>query len=948
MTEINLEEKAESPPSGFRFGPYEVDRTSGQVRKHGMRIRLSGQPLEVLYLLLERAGDTVTREELKQRLWPSDVFVHFETSLNTAVKKLRQSLNDSREAARYIETQSGRGYRFVAPVERILPKPLAPALEQAARLSTARPVSVAERPPEGRIGDSPTAGADLVPLNLERSSPGKRRPLNPHPPQPEPPLASSRNSSRAHLSGWLLASALVALALAAGTFFWSSRREIAHARGGSPPKPRMQSTIAVLGFKNLSATKSDGWLSVAFSEMISTELQQGGDMRTIPAETVAEVRRGLGLAEKDGYTVEVLRQTRDILGCDYVVAGSYISLAEKDSPVRLDIRVQESLSGETLASFSVTGRHSEIFDLVGRAGKQMRAKLAGSIAPNGDVDWRTVVPENDEAARAYSQGLQQARVFDAAHAAELFQRVVALAPNFALGHAALADAWAALGYNNRARAEASKAVSLMGSAPENVRLTIEARQYEITQDWRGAVAAYHHLLQDYPEDLDAGLKLAAAQANAKDPKAALATISLLRALPGSAGTDPRIDLTEAVIAKQQADSSRQLKLAVSGGQKAHERKLQLLFARAKLLEGSALDSQAKWDDATRAYEDARRIFQEAGNTDGAATAVNDIAIVMERRGNINAAKESLEAARREFEAVGDDGSLGAVLANLGENLRAQGQLPEAQKAYEDAISIFVKTGRTQAQLIVQSNLASIMVRRGRFREARKQFEGLLQQWKQNGDPSGVAHAQMYLADVMNVQGDTFAALDLAQNAATAFATLHDPSDAAQAQATMAAIYLQTAENAKARQVLQEALKTAHEIGAEGDAAVDSVLLAKTDLQEGNAAGAVRESQAALDVLKKEQRPPDELQARAVLANALLLTGHFDEASRVITEANAIHNADWLGKFEVARTVSQLSALTGKSNLARQQLQSAQNEARNVGCRLCLGELHDNKQLSARL
>ena len=100
-----------------RFGAFDVDLRSGELRKHGIRLKLQDQPFQVLALLLEHPGDVVTREELRQKLWPADTFVDFDTGLNSAVKKLRDALGDSAEKPRYIETLPRRGYRFIARVE---------------------------------------------------------------------------------------------------------------------------------------------------------------------------------------------------------------------------------------------------------------------------------------------------------------------------------------------------------------------------------------------------------------------------------------------------------------------------------------------------------------------------------------------------------------------------------------------------------------------------------------------------------------------------------------------------------------------------------------------------------------------------------------------------------------------------------------------------------------
>ncbi len=110
------------------FGIFEINLRSGELRKHGLRIQLPGQPFTILALLIGKRGEIVTREELKKALWPKDTFVDFEHSLNSAIKKLREALNDSADTPRYIETVPRLGYRFIPPVQPI-PLPETPMLE---------------------------------------------------------------------------------------------------------------------------------------------------------------------------------------------------------------------------------------------------------------------------------------------------------------------------------------------------------------------------------------------------------------------------------------------------------------------------------------------------------------------------------------------------------------------------------------------------------------------------------------------------------------------------------------------------------------------------------------------------------------------------------------------------------------------------------------------------
>jgi DNA-binding winged helix-turn-helix (wHTH) protein len=118
---------ATQTPAVHRFGAFEINLQSGELRKSGMRLRLSGQPLQVLAILVERSGEVVTREELHSKLWSADTFVDFDHGLNNAVARIREVLDDSAEAPRYVETIPRRGYRFIAPLTDLLPATLPPS-----------------------------------------------------------------------------------------------------------------------------------------------------------------------------------------------------------------------------------------------------------------------------------------------------------------------------------------------------------------------------------------------------------------------------------------------------------------------------------------------------------------------------------------------------------------------------------------------------------------------------------------------------------------------------------------------------------------------------------------------------------------------------------------------------------------------------------------------------
>ena len=109
-----------NPARRYRFGAFEADASTGELRRRGIRIKLNAQPFQVLSMLLERAGEVLTREEISKELWPEGTFVDYDHGVSSAVNRIREALGDSANNPRFVETLARRGYRFVAPVERIV------------------------------------------------------------------------------------------------------------------------------------------------------------------------------------------------------------------------------------------------------------------------------------------------------------------------------------------------------------------------------------------------------------------------------------------------------------------------------------------------------------------------------------------------------------------------------------------------------------------------------------------------------------------------------------------------------------------------------------------------------------------------------------------------------------------------------------------------------------
>src|SRR6202041_2428524 len=280
---------------------------------------------------------------------------------------------------------------------------------------------------------------------------------------------------------------------------------------GIPARPAsIRPAVAVLGFKNLSGRPDEAWLSTALSEMLTTEFVAGEKVRTIPGETVSQLKTNLSLTDADSYGAATLQKIRTSIGSDYVLLGSYLALG--NGQVRLDLRLQNTQTGELLSSMTAEGSEAEIAGLVSRIGVDIRKKLGvGEVSAEDGGNVQATLPTNPEGARLYSQAIARMRTYDDIGAKGLLEKSIALEPNFALSHLVLSKAWANLGYEGKANTEAKLANDLSGNLSRKEKLAIEGRYLETIRDWDKAAEIYQSLWNFYPDEVTPGLQLAAVQ-----------------------------------------------------------------------------------------------------------------------------------------------------------------------------------------------------------------------------------------------------------------------------------------------------------------------------------------------------------------------------------------------------------------------------------------------------
>ena len=377
-------------------------------------------------------------------------------------------------------------------------------------------------------------------------------------------------------------------------------------------------TVAVLNFKNSTSRSEAAWLSTALPEMLTTELAAGEQLRTITGDEVAQMKMDLSLPDSDMLSAQALSEVGKALGADLVVLGSYVDLT--GGKLRVDFHLQDVAAGETLISVKQTGDESNLFDLVSRAGIQLREKCnAGQINLHDEAAVRAALPSTPEASKLYAEGLAKLRVNDAIAARDLLQKAVAADPNHTLAYSALAAAWTLLGYDEKARLSAKSAYDLSGPLSREDHLLTEARYRETSKEWDNAAENYRTLFGFFPDNLEYGLLLARAQTRGGKGKEALATVESLRKLPPPAGDDSRIELAASDAWRSMGDFKQGQALAALAAQKAKAQNEKLLLARALYQQGSALENLGDINGAMTAVEEAARIYKAVGDHYGLAS-----------------------------------------------------------------------------------------------------------------------------------------------------------------------------------------------------------------------------------------------------------------------------------------------------------------------------------------
>ena len=650
------------------------------------------------------------------------------------------------------------------------------------------------------------------------------------------------------------------------------------------PAAHARPSIAILGFENRAGRPTAAWLSTALGEMMATELSAGGELRTVPGESVARVRRELGIFATDGLAKDTLEKLRGTLGVDYVVLGSYVEIGDPEhARVRLDLRLQDTQSGEIALAAAETAPESELFDLVSRAGASLRTRLGAAAVPESETGGvRAALPGSAEAARLYSEGLADLRAYDFLAARDTLTAAIRVEPDFALSHAALAAAWMGLGHDPEARAEAQRALELGAHLPRVDRLLVETRGHEAAHEWKKAIDVWRSLFAFFPDQLEYGLGLAHAQTNGNDARSALETIANLRKLPSPAGDDARIDYAAADAYDTLSDPKHEQEAAHRAADKARAHGERILAAESLILEGWARKLQTDRKGAETNFREAESLFSAVGLVRGVAQArhnlaqlqsdddpkgaiaaettalktfrdlgddlhaswaENVLAIMVSAQSDLQGGLEHFEASRKLAHAIGATVDEGLAMLNEGVTYQRLGEVAEARRRLEDAVAIFRPLGYLRGEGGALGELSDVRRLEGDLAGARRDADAAVRMLKESGNAM----------DALPHIAQRCALAVLARDLAVAKTLCNEARAAKAGTELMLGPEVQLAEIARLEGRADEALAQARATAASTsplDVAGARDLEARLLLARGDLDGAVKASEAALLAEKK--------------------------------------------------------------------------------------------------
>jgi tetratricopeptide (TPR) repeat protein len=773
---------------------------------------------------------------------------------------------------------------------------------------------------------------DLTPLGLRRAAPAE----------------ADATPLRVRWADYLVLGSAVFIVGFLGLRLWrthvspvESTPRAAQERGGAGdaastaerPAAETRPAVAVLGFRNTSGRADTAWLSTAVGEMLATELGAGGRLRAVPGERVASMRIDLQVVESDTYTSDTLARMRRYLGADLVVFGSYAAIGEAAARrLRIDVRLQDARSGQTLALIDDIGGDDALFEMVSRLGTRLRQALGlDTLSDSEAAALRASEPDSADAARLYAEGLAKLRAFDAQAARDVLEDAAREAPHAPMIRRALSEAWDELGYSARSKDEAQRALDDAGALGRQEKLLVEGRLYEAGSDWSKAIETYRALFTFFPDNVDYGLRLANAQRHG-DAASALETLARLREMTPGSGLEAAIDLAEAQAHSARTDFSAARASAERAIEHGNALGMRQLVANAKIELGNALLYLNEPAQARTILSEARDELAAAGNQSGAVRAATMIGIVETRVGERAAARARFEEVLALARSIGNEADAAFALSNLANLTQEEGKLVEAEDLYQQTLASNRRTGSLAGEAGTLGNLASVAQYRGELAESERLHQESIELYRKLGMKLNVSIELNNIGNLLEDQGKLAEARKAFEEALALKREVGSKRSIAYALNNLGEVLRFQDDLEGSRRALEEALVLRMEVGEQPNVLDSRLSLARLVFDEGRFEDSASTASELVGLYHTSGDEMDEADTRTLLARADLALGRVAEARSAIDPALALaEHVDFsTTKLTVAIAASEVTAREGHPDAALAALKAIEAEATHAG------------------
>ena len=504
-----------------------------------------------------------------------------------------------------------------------------------------------------------------------------------------------------------------------------------------------------------------------------------------------------------------------------------------------------------------------------------------------------------------------------------------------------------VGYDAKAKEEATRAFQLSENLSREDRLVIEDRYRDTVSEWGKAIEISRTLWSFFPDNLDYGLRLASAQISAGKGKEALGTVDAMRKLPSPADDDPRIDQIEANAAESLGDFKRQQSAAAMAAEKARNQGAKLVEARALYSEGWALQNLGQFKKANELAEASKQIYSTTGDQPGVGRVLTLSGAALLKQGEVPDALRAYQQSLSVSRETGSKQGMSVALNDIANILLLRGDLSGAGTSFEQARSIFHEIGDKDYEGYALSNVANVFLLQGDWARTKTSSAKALAFFREVGDKDGQAYALVAIGSALTQQGDLAAAEKSFDESLTFSREVSDKSIIAYALYGLADVSLLKDDLAEASKQSLEALQLREEIDEKASAAESRAAIAELEMEQGQPKKAEISARQAVGEFRAEKLTDDELVAQAVLVRALVTQDRIAEAEmeigRLASIAARSQNAEARLKFKIAAARA-WTAMQQDAD-ARRDLEEILAEATQLGlrkyqfeARLALGEI----------